>query len=140
MQHIEGPYVIRHGDVWKTPNRPARAASLSERLEHVCDGTGEMAVAYQGDVLLKVGSAASVEDWFERNRAKFDQMREVLLDMGEDDDDLEVVVIRVPVSQDIVDEINRCIAISGRVAHFREHLERIGEADPSLIDRPTYPR
>lgn len=133
-------YVIRHGDVWKMRSRPALPGSLSDGLEHVCDGTGEMAVAYQGDVLLKVGSAASVEDWFEGNRAKFDQMREMLLDMGEDDDDLEVVVIRVPVSQEIVDEINRCIAISGRVARFRENLERIGVADPSLLDRPRYPR
>jgi hypothetical protein len=136
MSRVNGPYVIRHGDVWKQNAGPGL---VDNGLLHVCDGTGEMAIAYQGDALLKIGGASSVDAWLDANREKLDQMREMLAGMGEDDEDLDLVVLRLPVSQAIVDELNLCIAISGRVARLRENLERIGVDDPSLFDRPRYP-
>jgi hypothetical protein len=135
MPSTNGPYVIRHGDVWRQSGNPGL---VGNGLHHVCDGTGELAVAYQGDVLLKVGGASSVDAWLDANREKFEQMREMLAGMGEDDD--ELVVLKLPVSQAIVDELNLCVAISGRVARLRENLERIGVEDPSLFERPRYPR
>lgn len=108
--------------------------------QHVCDGTGELAVAYQGDVLLKVGEASKVDEWLDLNRNRFQSMRDILEAMGEDGDDLDVVVVKVPVSQDIVDEINRCVAISGRVTRLRDNLEKIGLGDTTLFERPRYPR
>jgi hypothetical protein len=132
-----GPFVIAHGDVWK---RTSGRTFAGGGLTHVCDGTGEMAVAYQGDVLLKVGSADAVDAWHVANRGKFDLMREMLSSNDEGHDDLEVVVVKVPVSQPIIDEINLCVAISGRVAKLRENLVKIGADDPSLLERPRYPR
>lgn len=128
------PYIIQYGDVWK------RSSTGFEGLQHVCDGSGELAIAYQGDVLLKVGEASKVDEWLDLNRNRFQSMRDMLEAMGEDGDDLDVVVVKVPVSQDIVDEINRCVAISGRVARLRENLTKIGVEDPSLLERLRFPR
>lgn len=128
------PYIIQHGDVWK------RSSTGFGGLQHVCDGSGELAIAYQGDVLLKVGEASKVDEWLDLNRNRFQSMRDMLEAMGEDGDDLDVVVVKVPVSQDIVDEINRCVAISGRVARLRENLTKIGVEDPSLLERLRFPR
>lgn len=135
-QHtFDGPFVIEHGDLWK---RRSGRPLVGSGLDHVCDGTGEFAVAYQGDILLKIGSASSVDSWLDANREKFESMRAMLEEMGEQDSD--VVVLKLPVSQAIVDEVNRCVAISGRVARLEEHLEQIGVDYPSLFDRPRYPR
>jgi hypothetical protein len=129
-----GPFVLEHGDVWK---RSSASSRLGTGLEHICDSTGELSVAWQGDILLKVGSAEMVNRWMDANRAKFDGMREMMEAMGDEFE--EIMVVRVPVSQAIIDEINLCVAISGRVARLRENLERIGIEDPSLFDRPRYP-
>lgn len=128
------PYVIQHGDVWK------RSSTGFGGLQHVCDGSGELAVAYQGEVLLKIGEASRVDEWLDLNRDRFRSMRDMLEAMREDGDALEVVVVKVPVSQDIVAEINRCVAISGRVARLRDNLEKIGLGDPSLFERARFPR
>jgi len=131
----EGPYVIEHGDLWYRETKPSR---LSNGLRHVCSGSDEIAIAHDGEVLLKAGSAASVGAWHEANRDKLRMMAEAMADMG--DDGFEVIIVRLPVSPETVEEMNACIAISGRVARLEENLARIGASDPSLFSRPVYPR
>ncbi|NTF17356.1 hypothetical protein G6L37_02870 [Agrobacterium rubi] len=133
--HVEGPYVIEHGDVWYRERKPS---PMSNGLRHVCDGTQEIAIAHDGEVLLKVGSAASVDDWYSKNAAKLVAMSEAMGRMGEDG--FEVVIVRLPVSPETVAEMNACIAYSGRVAKLADNLASIGAADPSLYSRPSYPR
>jgi hypothetical protein len=133
-----GPYVIEHGDVWY---RESASSPLGSGLRHVCDATGELAVAHDGSMLLKVGSAEAVEAWETANRRKLAAMRQTMIEMGIPADEAgDVVIVRLPVSQEIVDEINACVGISGRVARLEENLAKIGHLDPSLATRRSYPR
>jgi len=134
VTNTEGPFVIRHGDVWKTRSR----ARGGEDLEHVCDATGMLGMVHDGYMLLHAGSAASAAEYMRLRKSKFDQMNDMLESMGEPRSD--IMVVELPVSQAIVDEMNACLTISGRVARLAENLERIGDDDPSLFSRPVYPR
>jgi hypothetical protein len=132
---FNGPYVIEHGDVWY---REMKRPLVGTGLRHVCSGSEEIAIAHDGEMLLKAGSAASVEAWHEANKEKLRQMSETMAAMGHDG--VEVVIVRLPVSPATVHEMNACIAISGRVAKLEENLGKIGADDPSLFSRPSYPR
>lgn len=130
-----GPYVIEHGDVWYREAKPGR---LSTGLRHVCRASEEMAIAHDGEMLLKVGSADAVAQWELLNRAKFTAVNEAMQAMGHGP--TEVVVVNLPVCPDVIEEINNCVAISGRVQRLDESLARIGEANPDLFTRPIYPK
>lgn len=130
-----GPYVLEHGDLWF---REMKASRLGSGLRHVCSGSDEIAIAHDGEMLLKAGSAASVEAWHASNSDKLAKMTQSMADMGHEG--FEVVIVRLPISPETVEEMNACIAISGRVARLEENLSRIGAADPSLFSRPIYPR
>jgi hypothetical protein len=130
---FNGPYVIEHGDVWYREGKPSM---ISTGLRHICGAHDEMAIAHDGQMLLKVGSAEAVSQWEVSTRAKYAAMNEMLSDMG--NDPVEVTIVRIPVSPETVEEINACIAISGRVRHLEANLERIGVANPGLALRPTY--
>lgn len=137
---IDGPFVIQHGDVWKKTGgttRKGHEAPLANNLTHVCDGSEELGMVHDGESLLHAGSARSAEAYLEKNKAKFDQMNEVFSAMGEAQ--VEIMLVRLPVAQAIIDEMNSCLACTGRVAKLEEHLATIGEQDPSLFDRPVYP-
>lgn len=131
----DGPYVIEHGDLWYRDSKPSM---IGNGLRHVCGPHDEIAIAHDGDMLLKAGSAASVDVWYSKNKAKMEKMAEVMADSGHEG--FEVTIVRLPISQETVEEMNACISISGRVRKLAENLERIGQADPSLFSRPVYPR
>jgi hypothetical protein len=134
-EEFSGPYVINHGDVWfKEP----RASRLGTELRHVCDGSEEIAIAHDGEMLLKAGSATAVENWLDKNREKLAKMSETLMDMG--CDPMEIILVRLPVSPETVSELNACVAISGRVSRLEDNLARIGIENPALFSRPNYPR
>jgi hypothetical protein len=118
-------YVIAHGDVWR--NRGENRLTGGPDLAHVCDGTGEMAIAYDGEVLMKVGEAKAVREWCDRARAKAPG----LLD--------DLAMASFPVSEATVSLINDCVERSGLVAKLPKLLDEIGIADPSLAQRPRYP-
>jgi hypothetical protein len=136
---IDGPFVIQHGDVWRKTGTTGKGAEsrLGNDLVHVCDGTGELGMVHDGESLLHAGSARSAEEYLKSRKPRFDQMNEMLDDMGEPR--VEVMLVRLPVSQAIVDEMNSCLACTGRVAKLEKFLTEIGEQDPSLLGRPVYP-
>lgn len=131
---FNGPYVIEHGDLWY---RDPRSSRMGTGLRHVCGPSDEIAIAHDGEVLLKAGSAASVEAWLAANTEKFARMTEDMANMGHEG--YEIVLVRMPISPETVEEMNACIAISGRVSRLEENLARVGAADPLLFSRPVYP-
>lgn len=131
----DGPYIIEHGDVWYRQSKPG---VLTSGLRHVCRASEELAIAHDGEMLVKAGSAEMVEQWEASNREKLTAMNEMLVSMGEQGS--EIVVVRLPVCPDIVEEINLCIAISGRVRQLDDNLARIGRDNPDLFTRPQYPQ
>lgn len=112
-----GPYVIQYGDVWRLAN------GQHENMAHVCDGTEELAVAMLDDVMVKTGSAKSVESWVKQKCG-----------------DSDITIIRFPVSEETVSELNLCANNSTRAAHLIENLTKIGSENPPLAARPKYPR
>jgi hypothetical protein len=123
MIRTDGPYVIEHGDVWF---REGSRTILSTGLRHVCDGSGELAIAYAGDVMLHMGSAQSVDAWFNKKGAQY-----MLIEVSD-----PVEIVRFPVCDETVAEMNRMSANPNRVSILFDTLTKIGEARPDLLDRP----
>lgn len=115
-------YVIEHGDVWL---KSEVKTSLSSGLQHVCRGSERLAIAFIDDVLLKMGSAASVTLWVEKNRSKV---------LGDGD----IVVVEMPVAEATVSELNACKANPHRVVKLIDNLTKLGVADPALSEIPHY--
>lgn len=123
---FDGPYVLEHGDVWI---RESASSSLSNgALRHVCSGSEELAVARDGDVLLKVGPAASIDRWFEKNREAIVKVSEISAFFGNEGG---VEVFRFQATPETIQEMNACIAITGRVARIHERLAQLGAAAPT---------
>jgi hypothetical protein len=72
---------------------------LGVRMRHVCDGTAELAISLIDDTMMKHGSARSVEAWAATKGAGYD-----------------VTIIRLPVSEEAVEELNRCVRNTNRAA------------------------
>lgn len=123
MIRTDGPYVIEHGDVWF---REGSRTILSTGLRHVCDGSGELAIAFAGDVMLHMGSAQSVDAWFNKKGAQY-----MLIEVSD-----PVEIVRFPVCDETVAEMNRMSANPNRVSILFDTLTKIGEARPDLLDRP----
>lgn len=119
----DGPYVIEHGDVWF---REGSRTILNTGLRHVCDSNGELAIAYAGDTMLHMGSAKSVDAWFQKKGIQY---------MMIDDSD-PVEIVRFPVCKETVYEMNRMSGNPNRVSILLDTLTKIGEARPDLHDRP----
>nr|WP_250807533.1 hypothetical protein [Neorhizobium tomejilense] len=117
-----GRYVIEHGDVWFEQDA-ARRPGLFTGKTHVCDGTEELAIALCDDVMLKCGSARSVEAWIAAKGQGFD-----------------ITLVRFPVSPETVAELNACLENSTRAAHIIEILESIGRTNPSISPSRGFPR
>ena len=123
---LEGPYVIRHGDLWHV----ARGAEG----RHVCDGSQEVAVAFDSEdgTLLKHGSHSRVQEWADKTRKTF-------VEGGFPDLAATITVISFPVSPETVDELNACAATTGRVLKLADNLGKLAESCPGLLTRPRYP-
>lgn len=118
-----GPYEIKFGDVWF---REAPETSMSTGLRHVCDGSGELAVAFQQGVMLQMGSAKAVRAWFDKKAAMY------MLD----DESEPVEIVTFPVCEETVAKMNRMHANSSRVIKLFETLTAIGGTRPDLLNRP----
>ncbi len=118
-------FVIEHGDVWL---KSAQAPLIGNGLKHVCGANDLLAIAYVGDLLLKVGSTESVE----AHSAKLRQQCE-MFDMG------ELQVVSFPVTPETVSELNLCRSYSGRVAHLVERLTEIGKQYPERSTSAVIP-
>ena len=119
----EAPYEMKFGDVWfrESPETP-----MNTGLRHVCDGSGELAIAYQADVMLRMGSVKSVRAWFDKRAAM----------CMADDESAPVEIVAFPVCQETVEEMNRMHANPNRVTKLLETLAAIGEVRPDLLNRP----
>jgi hypothetical protein len=78
-------YILEHGDVWF---ERAGKTVFGNNKTHVCDGTGELAVALIDDVMMKCGSADSVDEWIRTKGACL----------------ADLTVYRFPVSEETVAE------------------------------------
>lgn len=107
-------YVIEHGDVWY---KESEGTTITSGLRHVCDGSSELAVAFQDDRMLKLGSVDSVRKWFDKNAAKYIF----------DDESSEVQIVSFPICQETVDEMNNLIRNSNRIPILFDILTKIGE-------------
>ena len=138
MQDFNTPFVIEHGDVWY------RSASLSHlrvpsSARHVCSAGEELAIVHDGEILHHAGSSASAERWMLAREGQFAAMNEKLREMG--DEEVELFVVRMPVAPETVLEMNKCLAISGRVSHIEENLLRAGVTlDPYVEQAMRIPR
>lgn len=122
---FDTPFYIEHGDVWRSTVTRGRKANP----RHVCDGTGELAIVHDGKILLHAGSAQSAEAWLEANKPKFELMNVQLEDLGEGP--VELIVVRMPVHPETVNEMNACLAVSGRVSRIHDRLETFALSAPA---------
>ena len=112
LEHLaaDGPYVIRHGDVWLTEGMGGN---------HVADGSGQMAVAFDDDgVLMKHGEASRVSAYAEK--------AEKALSHAMGDDAPRITVLSFPVTPETIAELNACTAASGRVMTLERRLAAMG--------------
>lgn len=129
-----GPYVIVHGDLWYEESGLRQDGPLGPQRRHVCDGTGEIGVAYDAGsgTLHKHGESARVQRWASATRRKFSGA-------GYEDMARDIVVISFPVTPETVAELNACVATTGRVATLQARLTRLLETRPELLTLPRYP-
>jgi hypothetical protein len=118
-------YVIDNGEVWL---KSAHPPLIGNGLKHICGPGDALAIAYVGDILLKVGSAKSVGG----QSAKLRQQCEIF-------DEGELQLITFPVTPETVAELNLCLRYSGRVAHLIERLTEIGKLYPGRSTDATTP-
>lgn len=115
-------YFLRDGEIWL--RRPDGDEC------HVCGGSGKLAVAIetQEGILHKHGSAAKVSKWAEGHRQK-------VIDHPELAVFFTIEVVEFQINQAVLDELNRCVATSGRIAGFvkfltEQHASDFGPAYP----------
>lgn len=104
---------------------------------------GTFAISHDGPILMKHGPAARVQEHADKLRAALRMFR---ADAGPDGDTPfgEVQIIEIPVSRltaDAIEEINACLAISGRVEGLVGRLGQLAatnlaDAMPELDPAP----
>lgn len=116
-------YFLRDGEVWFR-------RSTSDEL-HICGGSQKLSVAMdvQEGILHKHGSEASVSNWWEK------KYRPKLASHPEMAELFPVEVVTFPISQAVLDELNRCIATSTRISRFTDFLKTQSADDFG----PNYP-
>lgn len=119
---MNGKYEISNGDVWFRPKADGRGPGMFSTLKHICRGSEDLAIAILDDCMVKCGEAVAVENWVAKNSGVFD-----------------VTVVRFPVSEETVAELNACAENSNRAAILIERLTEIGNSNPELSARPRYP-
>ena len=119
-------YVLEGGAVRYRIERAGRDGGIrTERDIEVCPGDGEMAVAYDedGGVLHAHGERGRVEAWAERTRG-------ILTAGGCPERSAGIVVVAFAPTPEALDELNACLAITGRVAHLAGRLAEMAARDP----------
>lgn len=134
MEDFDGPYFIEHGDLWLRPSGPAVKGPLAPGPTHVCDGTGEIGIAFDSEdgTLHRRGEASKVHEWADKTRRKF-------AENGFDDMARAITVISFPVTPETVAELNACAEITGRVLKLADNLSKLLETHPELLTMPRYP-
>lgn len=113
-----GPYVIEHGDTWFRTG-PSKGG-LGSGLRHICGPSELLAVAFDSDdgMLHKHGTAEMVTKWA-------DNAREKLKSNGLDNWAQNLVVLSFPPMPEALEELNACIACTGRILGFQNRLESL---------------
>lgn len=122
MSESEGPYIIEHGDVWFVERGPSTPGGRAMRLDrrHVCGPSETLALAFSEDdgVLLKHGAESAVRRWYDTFNTKMASVSGHAFSPP--------VVLTFPPNADTVAELNRCIAVTGRVKKLHEELTAAG--------------
>lgn len=98
-------YVLKFGDVWIVDGTDER---------HVCDGSQELAIAYDPETgtSLKTGAADAIRKWRDAHLAKLDA-RGVRIDFA------DPVIATMPVTPAAIDLLNRvrdnCLLVHGMI-------------------------
>lgn len=114
-------YRFEHGDLWfQSSSKHFRVGGPSDFL----------AVAFDPEegVLHKHGPEEAVQRWADQTREKFRNVPEDIRP--------SLAVLSFPIRQETVDELNACIATSGRVMHLERRLTEMGEAFGPAIRYP----
>jgi hypothetical protein len=113
----EPRYYLDTGEVW--------FSSGSGPAIHICSGSQRLALAVDPEgVLFKHGAAEQVSGWADTQRAK-PGLAEML--------PFEVIIF--PVNEPVLEELNRCLATSGRARGFKDFLGSLSAEDFG----PQYP-
>ena len=100
---------------------------------------GTFAISHDGPILMKHGPAVRVREHADKHR---NALRAISPEAGLDPAAITVVEIEVSrISPAVLEEINACLGISGRVESFSERLARIvaaetREAEPDQLPSP----
>lgn len=126
MPDSRGPFYIEFGDVWRRGSAPL--PGLPQSPDHVCDGTGELAVLFDSEdgTLHKVGEAGAVHD-------RASTMRKKLVDAGMDELSAGLVVISLPVREETVELVNKCVEITGFCLKLEDELSRLSADEQPLL-------
>jgi hypothetical protein len=120
---VNPQYFLRDGEVWLR-------RTIGDET-HVCGGSSKLAVAIeiQDGILYKHGSAEKVSKWADGHRQKAIEHPELATFFA-------VEVIEFQINQAVLDELNRCVATSGRIAGFVKFLSEQHPSDfgPSFPD------
>lgn len=111
-------YVLEGGAVRYRIERTGGDGRIhAEKEIEVCPGHGEMAVAYDedGGVLHAHGERSRVEAWAERTRG-------ILAAGGFPELSAGIAVIAFAPTPEALEELNACVAITGRVSRLAERL------------------
>lgn len=131
-----GPYVLQHGDVWHVDaDATPGGAALGLNRRHVCRGSDRLAACYDSadGVLHKHGAEAGVEAWAAAARKRFaDAGFQELADV--------LVVVVFPPTAETVEELNACVACTGRVVGLPDRLAAIASTIPPSEWPAVYPR
>jgi len=106
------PYLLHRGEV---------IYSSSVHTLNICKETDLLAVMYdvEGGVLHKHGAASRVRQAHARVASAF-------VAQGFDELAQSLEIVEFPVTPETIEELNACIAISGRVLGIKERLGEIG--------------
>jgi hypothetical protein len=126
MSESEGPYVIEQGEVWFIHTGPSTPGGKTMRLDrrHVCGPSESLALAFDDEdgTLLKHGTEAAVRKWHDGFSARMASAGEHAFPPP--------IVLTFPPNGETVIELNRCIAVTGRVKRLYDELTAAGK--PSL--------
>lgn len=100
-------YEIKNGDVYY-------------KSLYICGGSEKLAISYdeKNGTLHRHGNYNSVKEWH-------DKTSNVLICGGFEEYANSLILISFFINTDVIDELNKCINISGYVSHIQEKLSEI---------------
>ena len=118
-----GPYRLEHGDVWYSQStvRVRPGAAMRADDVRIAGPDGMLGIAYDAadGTLHKHGRADLVQEWTDKTRSR-------LREAGFGDQASVLVLVCFPPVQEALDELNACIACSGRALGIQDRLAEIG--------------